>query len=102
ALPILGDVTPRDLPPSFLPFMSRAMMLRPMQIRANAEDAAFMIAQAKVSSERHHALQMPVEILAVQKDLLVDMEAHSARLHADVPQSMLVVVPGTGHTGHYA
>ena len=124
ALPILGDVmrytvtpvsgrlmfkglikamfAPRDMPPSFLPLLSREMMLRPMQIRANAEDAAFMIGQAKASSVRHHELQMPVAILAGEKDLIVDMEAHSARLHADVPQSTLVVVPGTGHMVHYA
>ena len=124
ALPILGDVmrytvtpvsgrlmfkglikgmfAPREMPPSFLPLLSREMMLRPMQIRANAEDAAFMIGQAKASSERHHELQMPVAILAGEEDLIVDMEAHSARLHADVPQSTLVVVPGTGHMVHYA
>ena len=124
ALPVLGDVmrytvtavsgrlmldglvkgmfAPRDLPPSFLPLLSREMMLRPIQIRANAEDAAFMIGQAKASSERHHELRMPVAILAGAEDMVVDVEAHSARLHADVPQSTLVVVPGTGHMVHYA
>jgi pimeloyl-ACP methyl ester carboxylesterase len=124
ALPVLGDVmrytvtaltgrlmidklvkgmfAPRDLPPSFLPLLSREMMLRPIQIRANAEDAAFMIGQAKASSRRHHELQMPVAILVGAEDMVVDVEEHSARLHADLPQSVLIVVPGAGHMVHHA
>ena len=65
ALPVLGDVmrytvtavsgrlmfdklikamfSPRDVPSNFLPTLSREMMLRPVQLRANAEDAAFMV-----------------------------------------------------------
>ena len=35
-------------------------------------------------------------------DLIVDVETHSTRLHRDVPQSELVIVPGTGHMVHYA
>jgi pimeloyl-ACP methyl ester carboxylesterase len=124
ALPVLGDVmrytatawtarlmlnklikgmfAPRDVPPSFLPVLSREMMLRPIQIRANAEDAAFMIGQAKASSERHNELQMPVAIFAGAEDLVIDVEKHSTRLHSEVPQSTLSVVPGAGHMVHYA
>jgi pimeloyl-ACP methyl ester carboxylesterase len=124
ALPVLGDVmrytatawtarlmlnklikgmfAPRDVPPSFLPVLSREMMLRPIQIRANAEDAAFMIGQAKASSERHNELQMPVAIFAGAEDLVIDVETHSTRLHSEVPQSTLSVVPGAGHMVHYA
>ncbi|HVE88601.1 MAG TPA: alpha/beta hydrolase, partial [Burkholderiaceae bacterium] len=45
---------PREVPVDFLPTLSREMMVRPVQLRANAEDAAFMIGQAKANSERHH------------------------------------------------
>jgi len=124
ALPLLGDVmrytvtalsgrlmlnglvkamfAPLDVPPSFLPVLSREMMLRPIQIRANAEDAAFMIGQAKASSERHHELHMPVAIFAGADDLVIDPMEHAGRLHDDVPQSTLTVVPSAGHMVHYA
>ncbi len=124
ALPVLGDVmrytvtavsgrimlkalvkamfTPKDIPSEFFPVLSREMMLRPVQLRANAEDAAFMIPQAKASSERHKELKLPVSIIAGAQDLVVDVKAHSARLHGDLPQSELVVVPGAGHMVHYA
>ena len=124
ALPLLGDVmrytvtavsgrlmiktlvkgmfAPKDVPSGFFPVLVREMMLRPVQIRANAEDAAFMIPQARASSERHGELRMPVTIIAGAQDLVVDVEAHSTRLHRDVPHSELIVVPGAGHMVHYA
>ena len=124
ALPVLGDVmrytvtaisarlmlkrairamfTPKDVPVDFLPTLSREMMVRPVQLRANAEDAAFMIGQAKASSERHQELQMPVAIFAGAEDAVVDPGAHSVRLHSELSQSRLVVVPGAGHMVHHA
>ena len=124
ALPVLGDVMrytvtaisarlmlkrlvramfgPREVPGHFIPALSREMMVRPIQLRANAEDAAFMIPQAKASSERHHELRMPVAIVAGADDKVIDAEAHSARLHREVAGSTLVVVPRAGHMVHHA
>lgn len=61
-----------------------------------------MIGQAKVASSRHHELQLPVSIFAGAEDKVVDVEAHSERLHSELGQSKLVVVPGAGHMVHYA
>ena len=124
ALPVLGDVmrytvtaisarlmlkrairamfTPKDVPVDFLPTLSREMMVRPVQLRANAEDAAFMIGQAKVNSQRHSELQLPVAIFAGAEDKVIDVDAQSVRLHSELSQSKLVVVPGAGHMVHYA
>ena len=78
------------------------MMVRPIQLRANAEDAAFMVPQAKASSERHHELRMPVAIVAGADDKVIDVEAHSARLHRELAGSTLAVVAGAGHMVHHA
>jgi pimeloyl-ACP methyl ester carboxylesterase len=124
ALPVLGDVmrytvtaisarlmlnrlveamfAPREVPGHFIPALSREMMVRPIQLRANAEDAAFMVPQAKASSERHQELRMPVAIVAGADDKVIDVEAHSARLHRELPGSTLAVVAGAGHMVHYA
>jgi pimeloyl-ACP methyl ester carboxylesterase len=124
AVPVLGDVmrytvtaisarlmlnrlvqamfAPRKVPGHFIPTLSREMMVRPIQLRANAEDAAFMVAQAKASSERHHELRMPVAIVAGADDEVIDVEAHSARLHRELASSTLAVVPGVGHMVHHA
>lgn len=124
ALPVIGDVmrytvtavsgrlmlgrlvqamfAPTDVPATFFPQLSREMMLRPVQLRANAEDAAFMIGQAAASSRRHHELRMPVSIIAGAGDLVIDPQEHSARLHADVAHSTLTLVQGAGHMVHHA
>jgi pimeloyl-ACP methyl ester carboxylesterase len=124
ALPVFGDVmrytvtalsgrammgrlvkslfAPKDVPANFFPTLSREMMLRPVQIRANAEDAAFMMPAAKAISGRYNELRLPVAIVAGTEDLIVDMETHSGRLHRELPQSELYVLPDTGHMAHYS
>jgi pimeloyl-ACP methyl ester carboxylesterase len=123
AAPVLGDVmrytvsalfaratithmvkamfAPNDIPPDFFPAISREMMLRPLQLRANAEDAAFMVPAAASIARRLDGLRMPVTLCAGAADGIVDPEAHSGRLHRDVPHSRLIVVPNCGHMVHY-
>ncbi len=124
ALPVVGDVlrytvtalaarlllgravekmfAPCEAPAHFLPLLSREMLVRPVQLRANAEDAAFMIGQAKASSGRHHELRMPVAVFAGADDRVVDPAAHSGRLHRALAGSSLTLVPGAGHMVHHA
>ena len=124
ALPVLGDVmrytvtalsgrlmlkkmaqsmfAPRELPDNFFPVISREMMLRPVQLRANAEDAAFMVPAANSMSKRYAELVLPVTLIAGEEDLVVDPQAHSVRLHDELPHSELFLVPGVGHMAHYA
>ncbi len=99
---VKGMFTPNEVPPEFFSVLSREMMLRPVQLRANAEDAAFMIPEATSSSDRYKELLMPVTIISGDKDLVVNYEDHSKRLHEELPHSELVVVPDTGHMVHYA
>ena len=77
-------------------------MLRPVQIRAHAEDAAFKTPAAKAISARHNELRLPVAIVAGTEDLIVDMETNSGRLHRELTQSELHVLSDTGHMAHYS
>jgi pimeloyl-ACP methyl ester carboxylesterase len=99
---VAGMFAPRDIPANFFDVLSREMMLRPSQIRANAEDAVFMMPAAAGLAARYGELHMPVTILAGAADGVVDPEAHSKRLHEDVPQSELAIIAGVGHMVHYA
>ena len=124
ALPVLGDVmrytvtalsgrlmlkkmaqamfAPRELPDNFFPVISREMMLRPVQLRANAEDAAFMVPTANTLSKRYDELVLPITIIAGQDDMVVDPQAQSARLHHELPHSEMHLMLDTGHMAHYA
>lgn len=123
ALPVVGDVmrytltaltaratlgrvvrhmfAPDPVPVGFFTAIAREMMLRPVQLRANAEDAAFMIPQARSLSRRYHELRMPVTLIAGAEDGVIDARAHSGRLYRELAQSELLLVPHTGHMAHY-
>ena len=45
---------------------------------------------------------MPVAIVAGADDKVVDVEAHSGRLHRELAGSTLAVVAGVGHMVHHA
>lgn len=124
ALPVLGDVmrytvaalaaratlnglvremfAPAKVPAAFFPALAREMMLRPLQLRADAEDSAFMMPAARALSARYGRLTLPVTVIAGAQDRIVSAKAHTRRLHAELPQSHLVLVPRSGHMVHHA
>lgn len=123
ALPVIGDVmrytvtavsarlliersveamfAPNEVPESFFPTLSREMMLRPVQLRANAEDAAFMIPAAAANRARYLSLRMPVTIVAGEADKVVDPQDQAVRLHQEVTHSELLLLPEVGHMVHH-
>lgn len=124
ALPVLGDAmrytvtavtarlalngmvklmfAPEPVPSEFWQETPREMMLRPAQLRADAEDGAFMLPAVMAMHERYGELSMPVRIFAGGGDKIVDPDAHSGRLHRELPASTLTVVPKAGHMVHYS
>jgi pimeloyl-ACP methyl ester carboxylesterase len=124
ALPVLGDVlrhtlaplaggliapgmirrmfAPMPVPPAFTEAVPVPMMLRPSQLRAESEEAALMIPGARAAAPRYPELRrLPVAIVAGAEDRIVDVGRHSLRLHRDLPDSEIAVVPGLGHMVHH-
>jgi pimeloyl-ACP methyl ester carboxylesterase len=77
------------------------MALRPSQLRAAAAESAMMIPAAMKLCNRYRELTMPVLILAGTGDRIADPHKNSQRLHDELPQSELRLVPGAGHMIHY-
>jgi pimeloyl-ACP methyl ester carboxylesterase len=93
---------PAPVPPAFDAWVPRAMMLRPWQIKAGAEDAAFMVPGAARLARRYGDLRhLPVSIVVGAEDRIVDAARQSARLHRALPGSDLRVAPGLGHMVHH-
>ena len=123
AIPLIGDVmrytisavsarlliartvkamfAPQPVPPDFLLRLAREMLVRPAQIRANAEDAAFMIPSAASLRKRYAELAVPTAIFAGEADKVVDPDTHARQLHAELRNSELNVLPGLGHMLHH-
>jgi pimeloyl-ACP methyl ester carboxylesterase len=93
---------PAPVPADFFQVVPREMVLRPSQIKAVAEDAAFMVPAATWLRSHYSTLNIPVSIFAGAEDKIVDAESQSGRLHHDLPNSTLAMMPGAGHMMHYA
>jgi pimeloyl-ACP methyl ester carboxylesterase len=93
---------PAPVPADFFQVVPREMVLRPSQIKAVAEDAAFMVPAAASLRSDYSTLKIPVSIFAGAEDKLVDAESQSGRLHHDLQNSTLAMTPGAGHMMHYA
>jgi pimeloyl-ACP methyl ester carboxylesterase len=93
---------PEPVPWNFLPTLSRELMVRPSQIRANTQDAAFMIPATMALRARYARLTLPTSIIAGQADQVVDVDVHSLALHRQLVNSELRVLSGVGHMAHYS
>lgn len=99
---VKGMFSPRPVPPVFHSVLSREMMLRPVQLRAGAEDGTLMVPGALSVRKRYGELaHLPLLIVAGADDLVVDPGAQSGRLHEAMPHSTFELVPETGHMVHY-
>lgn len=122
AIPVLGDVMrytlsplvgrlmwplvmrrafgPQQVPERFKRY-PKWMSLRPGQLRAEAAETAMMIPGAAALKKHYPELGMPVEIVAGDADRVAAAKHNSVRLHGDIEQSGLTLVPEAGHMVQY-
>lgn len=91
---------PASVPRRFRPFPAW-MALRPLTLRAVAEDAAVLLPAVHEMQRHYRELRVPTVIVAGADDRYVGADAHSVRLHGEVPGSELVLVAGAGHMVHH-
>jgi len=124
AIPLLGDALRHTLSPllnrALVPLGFKVMFaplpvperfrqqfpyrfpLRPLQIRAEAQDALTLIPALLRLRGRYRLLRQPLTILAGSEDLLANAAEQARWLHAGLPGSHLQLVPGAGHMLHHA
>jgi pimeloyl-ACP methyl ester carboxylesterase len=90
---------PEDVPAKFAMF-PKEMAFRPSQIRAAAAESGMMIPSAYTARTQYRKMEMPIVIVAGEGDQLVDTERQSARLHTELPHSVMHRIAGTGHMVH--
>jgi pimeloyl-ACP methyl ester carboxylesterase len=90
---------PASIPDKFARF-PKEMALRPSQIQASAAESALLIPNAFATRARYEELSMPVIIIAGEEDQLVNIENQSARLHRELPGSVLHRISRSGHMVH--
>lgn len=91
---------PRQIPAIFHQEFPKALLLRPGQLRAAAEESALMIPAAAGLSAVYPTIACPVAIIAGKDDAIVEPQ-QATRLHAVLPLSTVASVPGVGHMLHH-
>src|SRR4051795_1119409 len=92
---------PAPVPEHFDRLFPKDLMVRPIQLRASMEDAALMTPSVMELQEHYRDLKLPVLILTGGDDQIADVGRQSRRLHEEIPQSELTVLPGLGHMVHH-
>ena len=100
SLPLLlkGMFAPLPVPERFQQGFDRGMPVRPLQIRAEAEDGAGMAREAAAMQDRYGELRLPMVIMAGSDDQVADVGRQSIRLHEQIPRQPARA--GTGSRAH--
>ncbi|AJE19819.1 alpha/beta fold hydrolase [Azotobacter chroococcum] len=93
---------PLPVPERFKRQFPQQFPLRPLQIRAESQDAVTLIPAVMKMRERYRELRLPIMIMAGTGDLVVQHERHARWLHEQLPGSHLQLIPEAGHMLHYA
>ena len=122
AMPVLGDLirytvapiiswailpmvfhklfAPRPVPQNFRKLFPISLSLRPKQLRAAAEESAFLVPTAAQFQSQYPTLQCPVRVFHGSGDQISEAD-QSRRLDQALRHSLLHVLPDTGHMVTY-
>jgi pimeloyl-ACP methyl ester carboxylesterase len=87
------DIVKREYP--------RLLLVRPGQLRAVAEDSAFMVPAAGALSLAYKRIRCPTAIVAGREDQIVKSE-QAKHLKLVLPHAEITSVPESGHMVHYS
>jgi pimeloyl-ACP methyl ester carboxylesterase len=92
-----------DIPPEgYFENTGLALLFRPKDFRANAQDIAHLKAQVREMSRRYGEIRVPTAIVTGASDTVVSPEIHSLALASTIPNARLELLPDTGHALHHS
>ncbi len=108
--PLFGFGVKSGIKPSFKPnpvnpdyaAVMKAMMPRPSQFSAWADESAHFATSLNELDERFGEITAPTVIIVGGKDQVTSYEQEGGRLATVLPNSELVVMPESGHMVHHA
>ena len=93
---------PNASPPDYIRRTRLPLVLRPAQFKANAEDFVVLCEAARALAPRYGEIAAPTAIVMGAQDRLVSVDIHARRLERDIPGAILRLLPGIGHSPHFA
>ncbi len=99
---VRGVFAPNAAPPDYARRTRLALLFRPWHFRANAEDFVDLCAEAAALSPRYGEIAAPTAILMGAQDKLVSIDIHARACAREIPGATLRLLPGIGHSPHFA
>jgi pimeloyl-ACP methyl ester carboxylesterase len=99
---LVGVFAPNAVPPDYIARTRLPLVLRPREFRANAEDFLVLCEQARALAPRYGEVSAPTTIVMGAQDSLVSADIHARALERDIPGAILRLLPGIGHSPHFA
>ena len=93
---------PQIIPPGYVKRTAAMLVLRPATLLCNWADIGCLDAFLTQQANRYESLGAPTIVLAGDRDPLVPLDQHAAKLAAAAPAVKVEVVPGFGHMLHHA
>ena len=93
---------PNAAPPRYAERTRLALLFRPSQFRANAEDFVVLYAATRALAPRYPQIVAPTAIVMGAQDGLVSPKIHARALAREIPGATLALLTGIGHSPHYA
>jgi pimeloyl-ACP methyl ester carboxylesterase len=87
---------PRSVPEPFKNEFPTSLTVRPKQLKAAAEESAFLIPVTAQFQSQYEAISCPVHIFHGRDDQVIEPE-QSRRLHKAIGQSVLHIINDGGH-----
>lgn len=98
---IAGVFAPDPVPEDYGTRIGAALVLRPGEWRANAEDVNRLHAHLSALAPRYSEISAPTLIVSGTRDPVVRADIHAEGLARDIHGSRLVWLDGTGHMPHH-
>jgi pimeloyl-ACP methyl ester carboxylesterase len=93
---------PNAAPPDYARRTRLALVFRPWHFRANAEDFVVLCEAARALSPRYREISTPTAIVMGSEDTLVSADLHARACAREIPGATLALLPGIGHSPHFA
>jgi len=93
---------PNAVPADYIRRTRLPLVLRPANFRANAEDFVALCEAARGLAPHYGEIAAPTAIVMGAEDSLVSADVHAKRLERDIPGAILRMLPGIGHSPHFA
>ena len=99
---IHGVFAPQSPPVDFADRTGVSLVLRPAAFMANAQDVDGLLDFVRRQAPRMGTITVPTAILTGDRDGVVLTRLHSFASQREIPGASLTVLPGVGHSPHWA